>query len=375
MPAKPPPLERSDAPATAQQTVLVMQGGGALGAYQVGVYQAMHEAGLEPDWVIGTSIGAVNAALIAGNPPARRLERLDAFWSLVARRGVALDSGGDAFGLGRVPANLTTILRGIPGFFEPNPLAWSGPYAPLGVEAASYYSTAPLHRTLTDLTDLEQPGGSRMRMTVGAVNVASGRLRYFDSREQPLGIDHVLASAALPPAFGAVRIDGQPYWDGGIYSNTPIEAVLDDKPRCDSLIFSVNLWHPSAPEPDSLRQVMSRHKDIQYASRADSHIARQKELHRLRHVIHALQQRLPPASRRDADVKILTDCGCTTTMHVAHLLAPRLEGEDATKDIDFTPSSLHARREAGHADAVRMLERAPWDGDFDPLEGVIEHRV
>jgi NTE family protein len=182
-----------------------------------------------------------------------------------------------------------------------------------------------------------------------------------------------MASGALPPAFGAVRIGGEPYWDGGIYSNTPIEAVLDDKPRRDSVIFAVNVWHQTGPEPESIWQVMSRQKDIQYASRADNHIARQKQIHRLRHVIRELCQHMPQVVREDPKIRDLAAYGCGTTMHVLHLVAPRLEGEDHTKDIDFTPLGVRARRQAGYADTMRMIERAPWLQTADPMEGVIEH--
>jgi NTE family protein len=182
-----------------------------------------------------------------------------------------------------------------------------------------------------------------------------------------------MASGALPPAFPAVRIDGEPYWDGGLYSNTPIEAVLDDRPRRDSLIFAVNVWHQHAPEPESIWQVMGRQKDIQFASRADSHIARQKQIHRLRHVIRELTQQLPATKRAEPAVKELASWGCGTTMHVAHLLAPRLEGEDHTKDIDFSPGGVTARREAGYADTMNMVRRSPWREPTDPIEGVVEH--
>jgi NTE family protein len=170
-----------------------------------------------------------------------------------------------------------------------------------------------------------------------------------------------------------VRIDGEPYWDGGIYSNTPIEAVLDDRPRRDSLIFAINVWHQTGPEPESIWQVIARQKDIQYASRADSHILRQKQLHRLRHVIRELTKQLPASKQSDPQVRELASWGCHTTMHVVHLLAPRLEGEDHTKDIDFTPGGMRERRAAGYADTQRMIERAPWTAPTDPIEGVIEH--
>lgn len=371
--------QHPDAPARTEkktalpgQVVLVLQGGGALGAYQVGVYQALHEAGIEPDWVIGTSIGAINAALIVGNPPDERMQKLDAFWQHVEQQRT-LAGPFDWLGMGNLLANMTTVMRGIPAFFEPNLLALRGAQAALGVEQAAYYSTAPLRETLGALVDFNYLDTCKTRLTVGAVNACTGAMRYFDSRDDTIGLDHVMASGALPPAFPAVRIDGQPYWDGGIYSNTPIEAVLDDKPRRDSLIFAVNVWHQTGPEPESIWQVMGRQKDIQYASRADSHILRQKQIHRLRHVIRELQKQLPAARRNDPEVQELASWGCGTTMHVAHLLAPRLEGEDHTKDIDFTSAGVHARRAAGYADTRRMIERAPWTAPVDPIEGVVEH--
>ena len=220
--------------------VLVLQGGGALGAYQVGVYQALHDAGIEPAWVIGTSIGAINAAIIAGNPVEQRLDRLNEFWRHVESPSY-LSGPMDWLGMGNLVANMTTVMRGIPAFFEPNPAALRGTRALVGAENASYYSTEPLRRTLGDLVDFDSLDGGPTRLTVGAVNATSGAMRYFDSRDEKIAVDHIMASGALPPAFPAVRIDGQPYWDGGIYSNTPIEAVLDDKPRRDALIFAVNV--------------------------------------------------------------------------------------------------------------------------------------
>jgi len=354
------------------QIVLVLQGGGALGAYQVGVYEALHDAGIEPDWVIGTSIGAINAALIAGNARDERIDRLNEFWSHV-ESPATLAGPLDWLGIGNFVANMTTVMHGIPAFFEPNLAALRGARASVGVEQAAYYSTEPLRRTLGELVDFDSLRRSGTRLTVGAVNASSGAMRYFDSAKETIAVEHVMASGALPPAFPAVRIDGHPYWDGGIYSNTPIEAVLDDNPRRDSLIFAVNVWHQTGPEPESIWQVMGRQKDIQYASRADSHIARQKQIHRLRHVIRELAKQVPAGKQGEAHVKELAAWGCSTTMHVAHLVAPRLEGEDHTKDIDFTRAGVHARRAAGYADTMRMIERSPWHEPTDPIEGVIEH--
>lgn len=356
-----------------RQVVLVLQGGGALGAYQAGVYQALHEAGCEPDWVIGTSIGAINAALIAGNPVESRLDHLQRFWSQMESRWPPAAALA-ALGLANLLPNAMAVIGGVPAFFRPSVHALRGVRAEVGVEQAAYYSTDPLRETLTTLVDFDRIAQGPMRLTVGAVNVGSGAMRYFDSRHQRLGVDHVLASGALPPAFPAVRIDDELYWDGGLYSNTPIEAVLDDDPRRDSLVFAVNVWHQSGPEPQSIWDVMGRQKDIQYASRADSHILRHKQVHKLRHVIQALARELPAARQRDPQIHRLAAMGCSTTLHVAHLVAPRLPGEDHAKDIDFTRTGIAARREAGHADTLRMLERAPWDGPTDPMDGVIEHR-
>jgi NTE family protein len=353
------------------QVVLVLQGGGALGAYQVGVYQALHEAGIEPDWVIGTSIGAINGSIIAGNAPADRLAKLDAFWSRV-RREPAHEAARWFPAWDAALANLGTFTQGIDGFFRPNPQALWGMHAPVGVESAAFYLTVPLAETLAELVDFGRINGARPRLSLGAVSVSRGEMRYFDSQEMAIGPRHVMASGALPPAFPAVRIDGEPYWDGGIYSNTPVEAVLDDEPRRDSVIFSVNVWDGAGPEPESIWQALGRHKEIQYASRAKSHIARQDQLHRLRHVIRALVGRIPEASR-DAEVREFASYGCGTTMHLIRLVAPRLEGEDLNKDIDFTAAGIRARREAGYAATRRMIERAPWREPCGTLDGILIH--
>src|SRR5438105_5605137 len=169
------------------QVVLVLQGGGALGAYQVGVYEAMHEAGVEPDWVIGTSIGAINAALIAGNAPEKRLERLREFWARLEHRDHGFDLLRLVTGLSNVSTNLHTVTSGIPAFFTPHLPAWLGSHIPLGVEAAAYYSTMPLRATLAGLIDLEHIDARHVRLTVGAVNVRTGEMRYFDSRDEQVG--------------------------------------------------------------------------------------------------------------------------------------------------------------------------------------------
>ncbi|HZZ87475.1 MAG TPA: patatin-like phospholipase family protein [Caulobacteraceae bacterium] len=356
------------------QVVLVFQGGGALGAYQAGVYQALHEAGIEPDWVIGTSIGAINASLIAGNAAKDRLPRLREFWRRM-KHGLLTQFAGSLPLIGPMAANGMTIATGLQSFFRPNPWALFGAQATLGAESAGYYSTEPLAETLGDLVDPQQLNACAPRLTVGAANVQTGQMRYFDSRETQLGIRHVMASGALPPAFPAIRIDGELYWDGGILSNTPVEAVFDDNPRRSGLVFAVHVWSPNGPEPDSITKVMSRQKDLQYSSRAASHIARQKQIHRLRHVIAELARRLPDAERKHAEVEALAAYGCLTRMHVVRLLAPPLQGEDHAKDIDFSPEGVSSRWDAGYVDTNRVLAQAPWTHPFDPVEGFILHEA
>ena len=357
------------------QVVLVFQGGGALGAYQAGVYQALHERGVQPDWVIGTSIGAINAALIAGSAPADRLDRLREFWHRM-RHSQAVQAFGGIPYIGAQVAHGLTMLSGVQGFFQPNPLAWLGLQAPLGAEAAAYYQTRPLDATLSELIDLDLLNAGAPRLTVGAANVQTGEMRYFDSRDTALTLKHVLASGALPPAFPAVRIDGELYWDGGILSNTPVEAVFDDIPRRNGLVFAVHIWNPSGPEPDSLWAVMNRQKDLQYTSRAASHIKRQKQIHKLRHIIAELARKLPEADRTDPAVREMAGYGCLTQMHVVRLLAQPLKGEDHLKDIDFSPAGIQSRWQAGYSDTVRVLDKAAWTAPHhDPLEGFILHEA
>ena len=349
-------------PAALGQVVLVLQGGGALGAYQAGVYEALCGAGTEPDWVIGTSIGAINAGIIAGNAPENRLPRLREFWQRVEQ--------GSPFGY------VTTLASGIPAFFAPRPLTWgAGTQMRVGLDEASYYRTEPLRQTLTELIDARILNQTKTRLTVGAVHVRSSQMRYFDSREQPIRLEHIMASGALPPAFPAIRIDGEAYWDGGLYSNTPLEAVLDDNPRRDSVIFAVNVWQPTGPEPASVWEVLGREKDIQYASRSDSHIARQKQIHRLRHVIRELSKSLSAEKQDTPECRELASWGCATVMHVVRLLAPALASEDYFKDIDFSPDGIRARWQAGIDDTRRMLERAPWEDPVDPMEGIVVHEL
>jgi len=292
----------------------------------------------------------------------RRVERASFWGAFPAWAGVA-----DAL------ASWMTLTSGISGFFEPHTRAFLGAHLPLGADHAGYYSTEPLRKTLEELADFSLINRGHPRLTVGAAHVRTSMMHYFDSKEMKLTPNHIMASGALPPAFPAVRIDGELYWDGGILSNTPTERIFDDSPRRNSLIFAVHLWNPTGPEPESMWDVLHRHKDIQYSSRVATHIARQRQVHYLRHVISELAKHVPEERRLNPEVRALTSYGCVTRMHVVRLLAPRFDGENHTKDVDFTPGGIAKRWEAGYRATRRAIDEMPWQGAADPLEGVILH--
>ena len=338
------------------QVVLVLQGGGALGAYQGGVYQALHEAGVEPDWIIGTSIGAINAAIIAGNQAEDRLAKLQGFWQRVERAtfwGAFPAWAGVADAL----VSWMTLTSGISGFFEPHTRAFLGAHVP---------SRRRPCRLLLDRAAAQDAGGTRRfrslinqghpRLTVGAAHVRSSMMHYFDSKEMELSPSHIMASGALPPAFPAVRIDGELYWDGGILSNTPTERIFDDQPRRNSLIFAVHLWHPTGEEPETIWQILNRHKDIQYSSRIASHIVRQRETHKLRHVITQLLEFVPEEEKNDPLYQELAGYRCDTRMHVVRLLSPQARQRDPHQGHRFLarghPPALGGRLRRHHARAL-----------------------
>ncbi|MCO4859376.1 patatin-like phospholipase family protein [Herbaspirillum sp. WGmk3] len=357
----PPSPRRKSAPAAVAakpRVALVLQGGGALGAYQAGVYQALHENDLTPDWVVGTSIGAINAALIAGNPRETRIARLREFWETVAHP--------DVFDLRQVPdalrpwatrlTTLDTFLRGTAGFFRPRPL---NPFAlglPVPPDEASFYSTAELGETLSRLVNFDYLNGpSGIRMTVAAVKVTCGTLVNFDSRQRPLGPEHVMASGALPPGFAPVRIDGELYWDGGLYSNTPLEAVLNDEPRTNLLCMMVDLWHADGPEPRTLEEVQTREKDVTFASRSQRHIDAYLQQYKLRRAAHALYKRLPPDMLTQQDRQMMAELGADSTIHIVRLAYAGRDWNMASKDVNFAKGSVMWRWEQGYQDGLRAI--------------------
>jgi NTE family protein len=360
-----------------QRVALVLQGGGALGAYQAGVFQALDEYGFTPDWVGGTSIGAINGAIIAGNPPGYRLERLRRFWNTVLQE--------DPINLRGLPdvvrqsysywTAMASMIAGRPHFFSPHP------FLPFGVgnagspDTASFYATSPLRASLRESIDLDYLNNGSIRFSLGAVHVTSGRLRYFDNSLQRIDIEHVLASSALPPAFPPVLVDGELYWDGGLYSNTPLDVVLDDYPRVNTLCFMVDLWSARGEEPHSISQTLDRQKDIMYASRSDRNIESYEALHNLRRVVRELYSQLPEAKRKDPKNRELAQRGCHTTMDIVHLGNRDRDWELATKDLDFSRTAIEERWQLGYSDATQMLRRAAWLEPVDPLVGVVVHRM
>jgi NTE family protein len=363
------PREDSD---KSRQIILVLQGRGAYGAYHGGVYEALHEAGLEPHWIIGTSMGAVNGSLIAGSAPSERLDRLKAFWGRLTQ-GEVFDIAPFFPQFSRTLSKLAAFSNGIDGFFAPNPLAFLGLKMPLPVGSAGLYKTKPLEQTLGDLVDFTALAKSPIRLTVGAAHISTSEMRYFDSRDMALTIRHIMASGALPPAFTPIDVDGINYWGGDLLSNTPVDAIFDDNPRRSSLAFSVQTWHSEGALPETMWEVLIRSKEMLYSSATSSHILRQKQIHHLRHVVTELAAKLPPEIRESEAVRAMTAFGCPTMIHVVRLLAPRDKTKDQMGEIDFSSANISERWAAGYEDTKRAIEKAPWQQPVDPLEGVYLH--
>lgn len=358
-----------------ERVALVLQGGGALGAYQAGVYEALAEHDFAPDWVAGTSIGAINGAIVAGNRAENRLPRLREFWQRVARHD-AWDGAPLSEGMRQLHSfwsAMQAVVTGQPGFFAPRlfpPLVGGS-----GAASASFYDTGQLRALLGELVDFEFLNEGSVRFSVGAVHLKSGRLRYFDNRFQRIESQHVMASGALPPGFPAVEVDGELYWDGGVYSNTPLEIVLDDYPRVNTLCFMVDLFSAEGGEPRNIAEVMTRHKDIQYATRSHEHIEVYAKLHNLRRVVRALYKKLPEELRNDPEVKELAAMGCRTTMDIVHLGYRDCGWELATKDADFSIAAIEERWARGYGDALRAIELAAWMEPAPRHIGVVVHEL
>jgi NTE family protein len=352
-------------------TALVLQGGGALGAYQAGVYQALDEAGLHPNWIAGISIGALNAAIIAGNPPERRVEKLTEFWDTICKSAFWpnrptfpwTDDAGfpQIFREGvNALAAWRALTEGQAGFFRPRmppPLL-----QPHGTPStASWYDTAPLRETLERLADFDRINDARqMRVSVGAVNVRTGNFAYFDNHHGKLGPEHFMASGALPPGFPAVEIDGEYYWDGGMVSNTPLYKVLSEQPHRDSLIFQVDLWSACGALPRDMSTVAERSKDIQFSSRTRLITEYMRNTREQQCLLHGLMDLVPEAKRNDPAFRRAERYANGARTNLIHLIYRDKPYEGHYKDYEFSAITMHEHWQSGLADMRHTLTQPHW---------------
>jgi len=343
---------------------LLLQGGGALGAYQAGVYEALAEADIHPDWIAGISIGAINAAIIAGNPPKSRVDRLREFWTQVTSNGFWDFFGSPSLDLARsdnmrnflnqMSANLAAAF-GATGFFSTRAvMPWLQPGGTLA--ATSFYDTNSLKYTLERLVDFDRLNAGITRFSAGAVNVRTGNFVYFDTKTHRITPEHVMASGALPPGFPAVEIDGEHYWDGGLVSNTPLQWVIESDPRRkDTLLFQVDLWSSQGELPRNLAEVATRHKEIQFSSRTRASTAHFKSVHRVQRALAALLRRLPAEIEENDDLKILKSVASDKVYNIIHLIYRAQNYEGHSKDHEFSRMSMQDHWRAGYHDAIRTL--------------------
>jgi NTE family protein len=342
---------------------LVLQGGGALGAYQAGVYQALSEAGIHPNWISGVSIGAINAAIIAGNPPDTRIDRLRDFWTQVTADGPWPGAGDACFSLAKgdamrqlinqMSANFATV-GGARGFFSARPIPpWFQP--PGTIEATSFYDTNDLKHTLERLVDFDRINSGETRFSVGAVNVVTGNFVYFDTTTHTIRPDHIMASGALPPGFPAIEIDGEQYWDGALVSNTPLQWVVGAEPRRDTLAFQVDLWSARGEFPRDIFEVTTREKEIRYSSRTRAKTDQFKYEQKLRHTLGGLLEKLPEDLKNSAEARLLNSVAERKVYNIIHLIYRAKNYEGHSKDYEFSRLSMQEHWRAGYNDARRTL--------------------
>lgn len=344
-----------------KKVALVLQGGGALGSYQAGVYEALSSSPYQPDWLAGISIGAINAALIAGNAPPRRVERLRAFWERITEPPALwplwLDETVAAFAGDHRPVGaVNAMFFGQPGFFQPR----SVPEWFLGPRPTSYYDTSALRQTLEELIDFDRINSKETRLSVGAVNVETGNFVTFDNATDVIGPEHIMASGALPPGFPAICIDDEYYWDGGLVSNTPLHHVLTSVPRRSRITFQVDLFASAGRLPDNLEEVSEREQDIRYSSRTRAVTNQMRQMHDLRHNINSLLEKLPPELRALPEADFLYQFGCVTTMDIVQLVYRPRQTQGRARDFEFSRRTMQERWAQGHADAMATLAASPW---------------
>jgi NTE family protein len=351
--------------------VLVLQGGGALGSYQAGVYEELARAAITPHWIAGISIGAINAALIAGNPPERRVQRLRQFWeemssTLIGEPLVPGDQGATLYN--ELSATLVMAL-GVPGFFTPR-LPPAVFYPPGAQEALSYYDTAPLHSTLKRYVDFDRINSGDMRLSVGAVNIRSGNFVYFDSAEQPIGPEHIMASGALPPGFPPVEIDGEHYWDGGLVSNAPLQYVIDVGFDQDLLIFQVDLFSARGQMPRTLLDAAQREKEIRNSSRTRLNTDAFRRIQTLKMALYRLLQKLPAELKDNEDARLLKHAANDAAATIVHLIYRDRQYDTASKDYEFSRQSMLDHWRSGGNDVRRTLRHSAWRERTRPRSGV-----
>ncbi|OSP56627.1 patatin-like phospholipase family protein [Pseudoruegeria sp. SK021] len=355
----------------AEKIVLVLQGGGALGAYQAGAYEALSLAGTEPGWVAGISIGAINAAIICGNPRERRVARLREFWEQVSSNltFAPLFTGKAARNLFTEAASMSVMLSGVPGFFAPHPSPLPFlPFSPFPVR--SYYDTAPLVGTLESLVDFDYLNDAGPRISVGAVEVESGNFAYFDSRRDRIEPAHIMASGALPPGFPPVAIDGREYWDGGLVSNTPLAYIMTNTDQSPMCIFQVDLFSATGTRPETLDDVTQRTKDIQFSSRTRLTTDLYSQLFELRRAADRLADKLPLELRDDPDLAQLRNAAPDVAISLVHLIHRKLDFEGPSKDYEFSRLSMTEHWSAGQLDVRHALAHPDWINRDDDDKGL-----
>jgi NTE family protein len=348
-----------------ERVALVLQGGGALGAYQAGVYQALHEANIGVDWLCGTSIGAINGAIIAGNPPEKRVERLRDFWETVTAPPVRIPNfpwftelawNGNAhtrYWANRMSA-FSTMLHGAPGFFSPRPLPPLNSTAD-SPEAVSYYDITPLKQTLSRLVDFDLINDDSMRFTVLATNVRSGERAYFENREQEIGSAHILASASLPPSFPPTEIDGEYFWDGGVISNSPMQFVIDNRGRHTALVFQVDLWDENGEVPLDIPSANLRAMEIHSASRINISLEQYKRMQKFRMALRRFIDELPAQCQNDPDVQFLSEQARGKVATIVQLKYQSNKFETAGKMFEFSRRAMEEHWQAGYGDTRTAL--------------------
>jgi NTE family protein len=359
-----------NAPDPDPQSVLVLQGGGALGAYQAGVYEALADRGIAPDWVAGISIGAVNAAIIAGNAPEDRIPALRRFWRTVSRElPYRIDEhiGFARRAFNEISAQYTATF-GVPGFFTPRvPLPL--PEWPTDLSRLSFYDTTPLRATLLDLVDFERLNRAEVRFSVGAVNMLDGNFAYFDNTERTIGPEHIMASGALPPGFPPVEIDGEWYWDGGLVSNTPLQYVLDNRSPQEMNVYQVDLFSSRGIVPQTMADIAQREKDIRFSSRTRLNTDMSKALQKTRAAARRLRRKLPAEFHDDPDLMRLLDSQPAGAVAVMHLINRAHGYETNSKDYEFSRMTVEEHWGCGRFDAQQSLGHPDWvNRDLAPDE-------